>query len=176
MKKVCVLFFFLLWLGANAQVGTNPNYEISKSVIALQGGYQYFRYHGIELGLAHARYSRSGKMSYGRGFGLSGEIFADSVPAYGPKISAWMCGGGYHISLGANAGYYLNRNGSTLRICPQVGVGGKRWRVNYGYSFALTGADFLPANTHTISVNVLLDLFTLEARELGADKTMQKKK
>jgi hypothetical protein len=157
-------------------VGTNPNYITSKTVLALNTGVQFFKFPGVELGLAHAKYSRSGHMSYGKGYGISGVVLVDSEPAYGPQISAWMTGGSYHICLAASAGFFFNKNGSTFRACPQIGFGDKRWRVTYGYSFAITGSDFLPANTHTVSFNMLFDLKKLKNRELGADKTMQKKK
>lgn len=176
MKKLLILSSLFFSIFSSAQVGTNQNYITSKSVLVLNAGYEYFRYHGMELGIAHSKYSRAGQMSYGKGFGLSGEIIIDTVSSYGPKISCWMNGGYYHISLGAYAGYFFSRNGNTLRICPQIGFGSKRWRINYGYSFALTGNEFLPANTHTISLNILVDLLTLKHNELGADKTMQKPK
>jgi hypothetical protein len=176
MKKLPSFLLFVFPFFAGAQVGTNPNYITSKTVLALNTGAQFFRYPGVELGLAYAKYSRSGHMSYGKGYGISGVVLVDSVPAYGPQISAWMTGGSYHICLAASAGFFLNKNGSTFRACPQIGFGDKRWRVTYGYSFAITGQDFLPANTHTVSFNLLIDVLKLKNRELGADKTLQRQK
>jgi hypothetical protein len=176
MKRLLTLFTLFSALSASAQTGTNPNYMTTKSVIALNAGYEYFSYHGGELGLAYAKYSHSGRMSYGKGYGVSGVIIVDTVSAYGGKISGWMNGGSYHISLGGWVGFFMNENGNTLRICPQVGFGSKRWRVNYGYSYGVLNNDFKPANTHTISLNFLVDLHTLKSGELGADRNMKKKK
>ena len=87
-----------------------------------------------------------------------------------------MTGGAYHISLGAWTSFLMNKNGSSLRVCPQIGVGSKRWRVCYGFDYGVINNDFAPSNSHTVSLNILVDLFTLKRGELGADKRLSKKK
>ena len=176
IKRSLILPLLLLCSGTFAQIGTNPNYMTSRSVIALDAGYEYFKYHGMQLGIAKAKYSKQGKMVYGKGFGLAGEILIDTIAAYGPKLSCWMNGGVYHLSFGAWTAYYFSQAGSSFRACPQIGVGSKRWRVNYGYSFSITGRELQPFVTHTFSLNILVDLFTLKTGELGADKSVSKKK
>jgi hypothetical protein len=176
LKKLILAFQFFIGISCFGQIGTNPNYMTSKSVIALNAGAGFFKYYDVELGFAYAKYTHSGQMRYGRGYGISGMVVVDTIPCYGPKLQCWMNGGSYHISLGAWTAFLMNSRGNSLRVCPQVGFGSKRWRVNYGYSFAVTGGDLLPANTHTVSLNILVDLLTLKRGELGADRTMQKKK
>jgi hypothetical protein len=176
MRSRFIVIFSCFVIGVFGQTGTNPNYETSVSKLVVNTGYGFFTYHEAELGIGYARYSRSGRMDYGRGYGLSGMVVVDTVPCFGPKAEGWLNGGYYHLSFAAWSAYLITSKGGSLRVCPQLGFGGKRWRVNYGYSFAVTGSGFRPANTHTISFNILVDVLSLRSHELGADRTMQKKK
>ncbi|MEW6469000.1 MAG: hypothetical protein AB1458_08760 [Bacteroidota bacterium] len=173
MKSALICFLLLApAIGLYGQGGQpSKNYKTSKTTLALHAGYQYFTYHGAELGLACARYSRQGGLHYVRACALAAEmIFSDSLNAIGPKASFWLSGGGARLSLGAAAICYINKSSSSLRLRPEVGFGLKRYRLAYGYNFALWGRDLLPLNPHVITFSFLFDLKVLKKNELGTDK------
>lgn len=180
MKKF-LLFLFAAFSMADlaAQTGQpSKNYQTTKTVIAAHFGYQYFAYHGLELGLAHARYSKQGGLHYVRAYALAGEVvFSDSLTAFGPKAGIWITGGAAMLSLGASASYYINKNTGSLRARPEIGFGLKRFRLVYGYQFTLTEKDFLPVNApHIVTFSVLIDIKVLKRNQLGTDKPPKWKK
>ena len=151
----------------------SKNYKTTKTTLAAHIGYQYYAFHGLELGFAHARYSKQGGLNYVRAWALAGEfiINPDSVNAFAPKASFWVTGGAYFLSIGASASYYINKSSASLRVRPEIGFGLKRFRLVYGYNFALIGNDFVPVNApHIVTFSVLIDLKVLNKNQLGTDK------
>ena len=146
-----------------------------KTCLAIYLGYEYFTYHGASLGLAYARYAEVGGWKYGRGVSVSGAAIFDTTIAFGPQLSAWMCGGAYHVGFGGTAGYYINERGqATFRVCPQLGAGGKRWRIFYGYSFSLLGTTMLTQYSSTVCLHWLFDVHTFKRNNLGTDKNLKR--
>jgi len=174
LKKFIVIFFLFASGLLFSQTGQpSKNYQTTKTTLAAHIGYQYYAFHGVELGFAHARYSKQGGIGYVRAYAFAGELIfnPDSVMAFAPKASFWLTGGAYFLSMGASASYYINKSSSSFRIRPEIGFGLKRFRLVYGYNFALTGNDFVPVNTpHIVTFSALIDFKVLKRNQLGTDK------
>lgn len=109
----------------------------------------------IEIGLGlkheHLRHHPAHAVFY-----LSNELlFVDNF-VLGTKVGINF--GANMMDMGLSMIHYTNFEENSIRFRPEIGLGFGKFRLYYGYNFALTNRDFEDVNDHLVGINILLDL------------------
>ncbi len=89
---------------------------------------------------------------------LATEIIAKDRPIFGPKVGLFFGGGAAAMGLGISAVYYTDLQAHSLRLKPEIGLGMHNFKIAYGYTFDINGADAFSVPRHSISVTLLFRL------------------
>ena len=136
-----------------------PRYGVDlERHISILGGYNFWKNHYGELGLALNQYGRVGHHPAAWAYFVSSEIRVGENMVIGPKIGAWIGGGSGGLALGLNLIYYTDFVESSLRLRPEIGMGFGRWKVVYGYNIPLMNKGFEAVNKSVISLAYLLGI------------------
>ncbi|MDH6309144.1 hypothetical protein M2451_001715 [Dysgonomonas sp. PFB1-18] len=126
-----------------------------RKAISIIGGYNVWKYHFLEIGLAANELNQVGHTPVGFTYYASSEIKIDKDIIIGPKVGFWFGGG---LAFGGSLIYYTDFHNSSLRIRPEIGIGLDRMKVTYGYNIALTNKNFNGINKHNINFAFLIGI------------------
>jgi len=130
--------------------------------ISILAGYNFWRNHYAELGVAINQYGRVGHHPAAWAYFVSNEMRIGNKVLIGPKAGAWIGGGVAGMALGINAVYYTDFEQSSLRLRPEIGIGFDRWKVVYGYNIPLSNRDFDAINRSNVSLAFLFGVKMLK--------------
>jgi hypothetical protein len=137
-----------------------------KKYISILAGYNFWRYHYAEFGIAMNSEESGGVHSYYSATFVSCEIKIDNKLQIGPKIGGWLSGGMSGMAMGLNLIYYTDFDQASLRLRPEIGFGMGGFKMVYGYNFRITNKDYKDLNTHVISFAYLIKLKKLKTIDI----------
>ena len=172
VNSICLLVLLSIAAKvANAQVAPDsiPQqkhyfYHLERH-ISLLTGLNGFRHNFAEVGFALNQYGRVGHHPTAWAYFISSEIKLDNQLLLGPKVGAWIGGGIAGIALGINTICYTDLAHTAWRIRPEIGMGFDRWKVVYGFNFAVTNRNFSGVPKNVISLVYLFGLFKVKTIE-----------
>lgn len=132
--------------------------------ISILAGYNFWRNHFAELGLAVNQYGRVGYHPGAWAYFISSEIKFDNKLLIGPKIGTWIGGGAGGMAMGLNLIYYTDFDQSSLRIRPEIGLGFGRFKVVYGYNIPLYNKAFEGINKSNLGIALLFSIKHLKTQ------------
>ena len=144
---------------------TKPIYyaELEKHISILVG-YNFWKHHFAELGLAVNQYGRVGHHPSAWAYFISSELKFDQKLLIGPKIGTWIGGGVGGMAMGLNLIYYTDFDQSSLRIRPEIGMGFGRFKVVYGYNIPLYNKAFEGINKNNLGIALLFSIKHLKTQ------------
>ncbi len=90
-------------------------------------------------------------------------IFKDDKLIYGPKIASWTIGVLGVLSTGYNLIYYTDFQDGSWQFRPELGLGYKTVKLNYGYNIPINNRTFGNLSRHTFSLVWYLNLKTVKS-------------
>lgn len=144
----------------------NPIYYYAnlEKHISILAGYNFWRNHFAELGLAVNQYGRVGHHPSAWAYFISSELKFDDKVLIGPKIGTWIGGGAGGMAMGLNLIYYTDFEQSSLRIRPEIGIGFERFKMVYGYNIPLYNKAFQGINKSNFGVALLFSIKHLKTQ------------
>jgi len=142
-------------------IPVRPGVDLQRK-LSILAGYNFWRNHYAELGVAINQYGRVGHHPAAWACFVSNEMRIGDRLLMGPKVGAWIGGGAAGLALGINAIYYTDFDESSLRIRPEIGIGFDRWKVVYGYNLPLYNRNFDAVNRSTVSLTFLFGIKKLK--------------
>lgn len=147
---------------AQADSAGMPPFPEPVRSIAILTGYNGWRNHYAELGVALHRQSMTGPALFSSACFVSAEIRPGRSTIVGTKIGAWASGGCSAMCIGLSSIWYTDGTEHSVRLRPEIGFGFGPVKVTYGYNIPFSNRDFEGVNTHTVSAAFLIDAIRLK--------------